>query len=307
MTIRSVFSSHRARSPETSFSLFSICVVLLCTFVSTAHVFAQQTEPDAVAESSQENEQETNSEEKPNSDSVEKKDETDSPVIELDPNLPDVIAKYAPRAIKKWESDIVKLEDKNQQEQYPEDAILFIGSSSIRRWDSIAEDIAPYIPIQRGYGGARYSDLAYFADRLITPHQYQAVVMFVANDVQNQKGDADTDLDDIDGLVRHIVSVSAKHAPGKPFFIIEVTPTQSRQSIWDKTKRLNAILREVCFSTPDTFFIETAETFLTDDKQPIERLFVEDRLHLNADGYDLWASLIKSELKYFLERHKANE
>ena len=47
------------------------------------------------------------------------------------------------------------------------DYLLFIGSSSIRRWVSLAEDMAPYSSINRGYGGAHYYDLIHYIDRLI--------------------------------------------------------------------------------------------------------------------------------------------
>ncbi len=54
-------------------------------------------------------------------------------------------------AFEPWQSDIdgfapaiAEFEKLDQTEQYPDDAILFTGSSSVRLWKTIAEDVAPY-------------------------------------------------------------------------------------------------------------------------------------------------------------------
>ena len=99
------------------------------------------------------------------------------------------LVQYREKAMKRWSQDIETLEQRDVVQRDPEDAILFIGSSSIRRWDTIEIDMAPYQVVQRGYGGAKYTDLAVFAKRLIDPHEYNALVVFVANDVQGKPED----------------------------------------------------------------------------------------------------------------------
>ncbi|MFG0261937.1 MAG: hypothetical protein ACF788_06070, partial [Novipirellula sp. JB048] len=89
----------------------------------------------------------------------------------------------------RWTPSIVALEARDATVSHNEDAILFIGSSSILRWDSIAEDMAPYRSIERGFGGSKFSDVAVFANRLLKPHHYRGLVIFVANDVSGRPGD----------------------------------------------------------------------------------------------------------------------
>lgn len=62
--------------------------------------------------------------------------------------------------VKAWEKEIIKFEQLDRTESYPNDAILFAGSSSIRLWSTLADDMAPYSVIQRGFGGSELSDLA---------------------------------------------------------------------------------------------------------------------------------------------------
>ncbi|MCG8648344.1 MAG: GDSL-type esterase/lipase family protein [Pirellulales bacterium] len=207
---------------------------------------------------------------------------------------PSFLEPFRKAATEKWEKAIEKLEQLDRSEAEPTDGILFIGSSSIRRWDNIAADMAPYPVIRRGYGGAKFSDVAVFARRLIHPHQYRALVMFVGNDVSGSPHDHTAD--QVEQLVRYIVGVSHRHQPAAAVFLVEVTPTQKRWQVWDKIRGINGRLREIALSTPHTYFVPTASHYLLPDGQPRLELFVEDQLHLNDRGYDLWAELIRRRL-----------
>jgi hypothetical protein len=206
----------------------------------------------------------------------------------------DLLAPYREAATKRWEKEIQKYEALDAKTTDPADGILLIGSSSIRRWDSAAKDLAPFRVIPRGYGGAKYSDLAVYAERLITPHDFRAVVIFVGNDISGKDNDATPE--EVERLVRHVVAVAREHRPDAPVLLVEVTPTRSRYAAWPKIRELNAMLREVCFTEPNVHFVATAETFLTHDNQPRENLFVGDQLHLNEEGYVIWGELIRNRL-----------
>lgn len=202
------------------------------------------------------------------------------------------------KASQRWEQEIRKLEKRDAEETHPDDAILFIGSSSIRLWDQIAEDMAPFPTIQRGYGGARYSDVAVFAPRLLTPHRYRALVIFVGNDVSGS--DDDHSPQQVTDWLRSIIDVSRTHQPGADIFVVEITPSDSRYDAWPKIRELNATLREICFTETKTTFISTAFYYLDESNRPRDEFFRDDHLHLNRDGYRLWAKLIKRRLHDFL-------
>ncbi len=208
-----------------------------------------------------------------------------------------VSAPYVVAAKKRWNKEIQELDDRNASETAPEEAgkrVLFIGSSSIRLWKTIARDVAPYAPIQRGYGGSSYSNVAVFADRIITPHEYDAMVMFVANDFLNQP--TDPTLDEFELLVRSVAEVSLRHQPQAPVLLIEITPTSSRWSYWPLTQQANDRLRRIALMTPNIYYVETAEYYLDRNDQPIDRYFIGDRLHQNESGYAVWGALIKRRL-----------
>ena len=182
-----------------------------------------------------------------------------------------------------------EIDARNKSETDPSDAILFIGSSSIRRWESLPVDLSPYRTIRRGYGGAKFTDMAVFVDRLVKPHQYRALVMFVGNGVTGKPEDHTPD--QIESLARYIVGVSRAHQPDAPVLLIEITPCSKRFDAWEKIRAVNARLREVALSTPHTYFIPTASHFLTPAGTPRDELFVDDQLHLNQAGYQIWGAI----------------
>jgi hypothetical protein len=216
------------------------------------------------------------------------------------PALPAWLAAYRDAATERWDADIRRLEALDQNQADPEDAVLLIGSSSIRLWETAAADLDPYPVIRRGYGGAKYTDLAVFAKRLIEPHQFRGMVMFVANDVTGGAGD--TTLEELRRLVEYILEVAHRHQPAAQLFIVEVTPTRSRWDAWEQIRGVNALLREIALTTSHTHFIPTAEFYLDTAGQPREELFRDDQLHLNRAGYRRWGAQIRHRLDAFLER-----
>ncbi|MEM8666013.1 MAG: GDSL-type esterase/lipase family protein [Planctomycetota bacterium] len=210
----------------------------------------------------------------------------------------DLLTPFRTAALERWEKDIQKLEARNETESHPDDAILFLGSSSIRRWDRIALDMSPYQPIQRGYGGSKYSDIAVFAERLIHPHTYRALVIFVGNDIAGKS--TDNTVEQVEQCLQHIVRIAKDHQPDSPILLIEVTPNEKRWAVWPKVRKLNAAIREFALTTPGTYFIPTSGNYLNPEGAPRSELFGSDQLHLNEEGYRLWSSLIRRRLDQVL-------
>jgi hypothetical protein len=205
-------------------------------------------------------------------------------------------------AVLDWENDIQTFEKLDKSELYPSDAILFAGSSSIKLWNTLAEDIAPYPVIQRGYGGAKMSDLAVYIDRIVAPHPCRAIVVFIANDITGSNDDKTPE--EVARLVKYTLKVIRKTHRDTPVFWLAVTPTPSRWTVWDKIRKVNQYIEEICESRSNTYFIRTDFAFLGEDGKPKSELFVEDMLHLNPNGYAIWTTLLKTELNKVLTDRK---
>jgi len=168
---------------------------------------------------------------------------------------------------------------------------LFIGSSSIRLWKSIKQDLYPYEPIKRGYGGARYSDLIHFTERLVSPHKVKAVGIFVANDITG--GMNDLSPKEVLDLAKFIVKKIQKSHKNKPIFFIETTPTSKRWKVWDKISKANDLIKDFSSNNRNIFYIDTRSFYFTTNGMPNDDFFIRDKLHLNSKGYKLWAKIIK--------------
>ena len=195
----------------------------------------------------------------------------------------------------KWENDILKLESLDDLEDYSKNAILFIGSSSIRLWNSINIDLKPYETIRRAYGGARYTDLIHFTERLVSPHNVRAVGIFVANDITG--GENDLSAIEVLDLARYVVKQIRISHKNSPIFFIETTPTPKRWKVWPEISNANDLIMEYCKSKDGLFYISTRDYFIGKNDLPTEEFFIRDKLHLNSKGYSIWGEIIKENLK----------
>lgn len=204
-------------------------------------------------------------------------------------------------AIAKWEKQIVQLEQTQATEPKTKDSIVFYGSSSIRRWENLATDMAPWPTVKRGYGGAKLPDIIHYAPRMLSPHlgvdnphRCRAVVVFVANDI-NGKGSNATPAEvakRFDRLHKWI----RDQDPTVPLFWIEVTPTLKRWAVWPEIANATTRIAKITETDANAHLIATAGAYLGVDGKPRAEFFVKDQLHLNETGYQLWSALIKAQL-----------
>jgi hypothetical protein len=196
--------------------------------------------------------------------------------------------------VRSWEDDIRLLEHLDSIETHPENAILFAGSSSIRLWSTLSQDMDPYPVIQRGYGGAKLSDFAVYAERIIYPHSCSAIVLFIANDITGNEGDKSPE--EVVRLFSHLLKTIRKKYTDTPVFWIAVTPTPLRWNAWPQITEANKMIEQLCLQHKNTYFIRTELDFLNAAQLPREELFLPDSLHLNTQGYALWTEIIRKEL-----------
>ena len=193
-----------------------------------------------------------------------------------------------------FESEVQALEaltDYKKLDNY----LLFLGSSSIRRWNNITKQMAPYKVVKRGYGGAHFYDLIHFTDRLVSPHQKaMALICFVANDISGK--DSDLSPGEVFRLFKYFTKQVQRLHPELPIYFIEITPTPSRWKFWDQISKVNAKVQQYAASHSMINFISTQKKFLGPNGRPLSYLYVSDSLHLSDKAYHLWSEIIKDKL-----------
>ena len=200
-----------------------------------------------------------------------------------------------PDEILKWEADISVFDSLNLVEMSDAGTLLVTGSSSVRIWDSIHKDMAPYQVMQRGYGGAKMTDFSYYADRIIKPQQFKAIVIFVANDIAGVESDKTPK--EVFRLYKDVVKQVRKRNPATPLCWIEVTPTPKRWSVSQEIQKASGLIETYCNKHDDLHFISTFDQYTTPEGLPDSTFFRKDMPHLNRDGYLQWTGIIKTYLE----------
>lgn len=200
-----------------------------------------------------------------------------------------------PDDILKWEADISVFDSLNLVEQSDANTLLVAGSSSVRIWDSIHKDLAPYHVMQRGYGGAKMTDFSYYAPRIIKPQQFKAIAIFVANDIAGVESDRTPR--EVFRLFKDLVKQVRKRNPLTPLCWIEVTPTPKRWDVSREIQEASGLIEAYCDKHDDLHFISTFDQYISPEGSPDSAFFRNDMLHLNREGYLIWSNTIKTSLE----------
>lgn len=170
----------------------------------------------------------------------------------------------------------------------PAGGLVVAGSSSVRRWRGMARALSAFDPLQRGVGGARAADIARYAPELILRHRPAGLLLFAGtNDLADGRPRAQV-LDDL----RCVAQQLHESVPGAPILFIGVTPTPARWAGWAEAAALNADLAALADLHPSLVYVDVPSAFLARGSPPDPGLFVDDGLHLSAEGYALWESVV---------------
>jgi len=193
-----------------------------------------------------------------------------------------------------FEDEIAAFEAADRAHPPPERPIVFVGSSSIRLWDTLAEDMAPLPVLNRGFGGSQLAHVVHFAERAVLRYRPRAVVLYAGdNDLDARTGkrasDVARDFEAFVGLVHAAV-------PDARIYYVAIKPSRLRWERWPEMKAANDAIAARCAADPRLAFLDTATPMLATGEPPARRLFVFDGLHLSAEGYALWTSVVKPRL-----------
>jgi lysophospholipase L1-like esterase len=180
----------------------------------------------------------------------------------------------------------------DQKNSYPLQAILFIGSSSIRMWPT-RQSFPDFPVINRGFGGAHTSDLIYFYDQIVQPYDAAVVVFYAGdNDIADGKT-AEKVFEDYSELVTRIL----RDKPLVKFIYLPVKPSPSRFSFWKEMNRLNLMIKEYNDKNLRLFYVDVATPLLDSNTVPDKKFFTKDLLHLSEAGYAQWQKILAPHLQ----------
>jgi lysophospholipase L1-like esterase len=167
---------------------------------------------------------------------------------------------------------------------------LFVGSSTIRFWNTLDQDMAPYPVINRGFGGSKIEDVDFYFDRVVAPYHPRAIVFYAGeNDLS-----AGQTVETVVANFQRFLDLKTAQLGDAPVYFISLKPSKLRLAQMPLQAEVNARIRALADARADLDYIDVTPAML--DQGLPKDLYVEDGLHMNPQGYALWTQIVKPAL-----------
>ena len=182
----------------------------------------------------------------------------------------------------------------------PSDPVLFVGSSSIVYWET-SVSFPGYPVINRGFGGASLPEVIHFYDDVIKKHAPSVVVVYCDIDVENGKS-PEFSVQAFKQLVNRISedfpTTNIVFLSMKPTLIDDVLGKQVREN----KIMTNNLLADYSDSKDNLHYVDVSRVMFADDTGLKDEIFLDDGMHLNALGYELWNPIVKAKIDQIIDQ-----
>ena len=188
----------------------------------------------------------------------------------------------------KWEKDIAAFEQMDREHPPEKGGIVFVGSSSIRMWKTLAQDFPEHRVLNRGFGGSEIADSVQFAERIVIPYAPRMVVLYAGGNDLNAGRPPEKVIADFKAFAGKIRAA----LPEAEIAYISSAPNPARWAQVEKVKAVNSAIEAWIRDQPRMKFINVFPHMLGADGLPKPDIFLEDRLHMNPAGYAIWKEVV---------------
>jgi len=176
----------------------------------------------------------------------------------------------------------------------PQHAILFVGSSSFRKWTDVQSYFPSYPIINRGFGGSSLPDVIHYANDIIFPYHPKEIIIYCGEN--DFAADSTVNADTVFNRFKTLYGIIRTQMKTVPVAFISIKPSPSRRKYWKKMIEANILIRNYMAGEANTSFIDVFNPMLNDNSQPKPEIFESDSLHMNAKGYAIWQKAIEPYL-----------
>ena len=193
----------------------------------------------------------------------------------------------------KWQGAMDGFAKQNATNPPVKGGIVFVGSSSIVRWKSLAQDFPEHKVVNRGFGGSGMFDSVNYFDRAVLPHQPRLIVLYAGgNDIN-----AGLTAERVEADFKAFVALVKQKLPGTRVACISIAGNPARWKQVDTVREANRRIEAITKADPQLAFINVFAAMMGPDGTPKPDIFVEDKLHMNEKGYAIWKEVVGPFLK----------
>ncbi len=194
----------------------------------------------------------------------------------------------APRAEAPFAKEIAAFVASDRIHPPPTNAILFIGSSSIRLWTNLAADFPRHTVINRGFGGSQIIDSVNYFDQIVLPYRPRLIVLYAGGNDINAKKSPERVFHDFRAFAAKVKS----QLPDTRLAYISIAPNPARWAQIEQVRDANRQIESFIRADAKMRFIDTHSQMLGADGSPKPDIYVADRLHMNERGYRIWTQVV---------------
>lgn len=193
----------------------------------------------------------------------------------------------------RFEQEVEALRQAEHRFDEEQPRVVFTGSSSVRMWTDVQARFPEYNVINTGFGGSQMSDLLYYLDDLVLRYEPDVVFIYEGdNDIAAGKRP-----DSILATTEQVVARIDEALPDAEVYLISPKPSLARWALRDQYEAVNARLSAYADTTAGVRFVDVWTPMLNERGRPLAHIFIEDGLHMNEAGYEIWSEVIGAALR----------
>jgi len=188
----------------------------------------------------------------------------------------------------KWAKNIAAFEEADKTTPPPANGIEFVGSSTMVKWKTWKEDFAGLPVFNRGFGGSQSTDVLFYLDRVVLKYKPKTIVFYAGD---NDLG-AGKKAKDVIATWKKIMARLTKELPETKVIYLSLRPSIKRLALFDEQQKTNAGIKASMEGKANLQFVDLTSALVDKEGKPNGALLLEDKLHLNADGYKVLTGIV---------------
>jgi lysophospholipase L1-like esterase len=200
-----------------------------------------------------------------------------------------------PPGAPRFDAAIAAFETADKTATPPKCATLFVGSSTVRFWETLKQDFPTRTVINRGFGGSTIWEVDAYFNRVVTPYHPKEIVFYAGdNDLAGNNSVARTP-DEVYADFVAFMAMKDKALGKTPVWFVSVKPSKLRWSLQGKMTEVNDKVKALAAKRDDLAYIDIVPAMLKPDGTPKD-IFKDDNLHMTPEGYALWTPVVNAAL-----------
>ena len=146
--------------------------------------------------------------------------------------------------------------------------------------------------INRGFGGSHISDVNHFYQETVRKYEPSKIFFYTGdNDIAADKTPEQV-LEDFEAFVQRVHN----DLPGAEIYYLPIKPSLARWDDWPRMQEANHLIKRYLNKKQKWDYVDTASPMLKPDGTLKSGIYLDDGLHINQKGYQLWNKAVQPYL-----------